>query len=706
MTARTRTDGRAKVTGGATYTADRPADWYAVLVTSTVGAGRITGLDVTAAEAAPGVTAVITHRNAPRLAEAGGVYAPKILPLQDDLVRYEGEPVAVVVADRLERAQEAAALVGVAYEETPVVMELDAALPQAYEIAGYYEPSGTSVGDVAAGLRDADVVLERTYTTAARHHSPIEPSGMVATWRDGELTIHDATQGVFNTHEVVTNALELPPEKVRIIAQYVGGGFGCKGYVWPHQIIAPMTARLVGGTVKLVLTRAQAFTSHGYQPPTRQTVTLGATSGGALTAVRHHSVNATSVYGDYLEMAAACGRTMYASPAIETSHEIAPVNTILPTPMRAPHDGPGMFALESAMDELAYELDIDPLELRLRNYAEQDPTHGRPFSSKELRACYAEGARRFGWDRRVMTPRATRDGNDLIGWGMASAIMPTFMMPANARVSIDAEGRVLVETSTQEIGTGTRTVLPQIAAEALGCSPDQVRIEMGDTTLPRAEMTAGSSTTLSVGSAIHNAARTLRAKLASTALGEGSAPADMVRVEGADLVVDGGPRVRLRETVSADGSWAPEEAGLTFSTFGAIFAEVRVDADLGLTRLSRLTGVYSAGRIINPLTARSQMIGGMTWGIGQALLEHSDVDPVLGRFVSKNLAGYLLPVNADVPDLDPSFAEEYDEHAGHIGGRGIGELGAVGVGPAIANAVFHATGIRVRDLPISPEELM
>ncbi|MQA87036.1 MAG: molybdopterin-dependent oxidoreductase [Streptosporangiales bacterium] len=713
MTARTRVDGWAKVTGAARYAADHRLDnlAHAVLVTSTVPAGRIAELDVTEAERAPGALAVITHRNAPRLSPAGDFYVQTVLPLQDDLIRYEGEPVAVVVADRLERAGEAAALVRVTYETAPATVELDDALPDAYRLGAYFEPITSSVGDVAAGLERADVVVERTYTTAARHHSTMEPSATLAEWRDGMLTLYDATQGVFNVRDAVCAALDLPADRVRVIAEYVGGGFGCKGFVWPHQLIAPMAARTVGGAVKLVLTRAQTFTSHGYQPPTRQTVTLGAARDGRLTAIRHTSVNSTSTYADHLEMAAICSRAMYACPAIETDHLLAPVSTVLPTPMRAPSDGPGMVALESAMDELAYELDIDPVELRLRNYAERDPTKGRPFSSKALRACYAEGARRFGWADRPMRPGALRDGNDLVGWGMASATMATFAAPASARVSIDADGRVLVEAGSQEIGTGTRTVLCQLAAEALGCPPERVTIRLGDTTLPPTGMTAGSSTTMSVGSAVQLAARSLRTKLASMALAEGDAPAELARLDGDALVVEGAPRTPLRELigddpVGAEASWSPSTADVSMHTFGAVFAEVRIDADLCLPRVSRLVGVYSAGRIVNPLTARSQMIGGMTWGIGQALLERSPVDRRLGRFVNKNLAGYLVPVNADVPELDASFVDEHDEHAGTVGGRGIGELGAVGVGPAIANAVFHATGTRIRGLPIAPETLL
>ncbi|HEY3682650.1 MAG TPA: xanthine dehydrogenase family protein molybdopterin-binding subunit [Streptosporangiaceae bacterium] len=719
MTARTRADGPAKVTGAARYAADwRHGDGvrYVALVTATIPAGRVTELDTSAAEAAPGVVTVLTHRNAPPLSEVTeGPYVHGLLPLHDDLVRYEGEPLAVVVADTLERAQEAAALVRVAYDRTDAVVDVDDALDKAYSPAAAARVD-SSVGDVPAGLAAADVVVERAYSTASRHHSPMEPAATVATWADGELTLYDASQGVFNVRAVVASALGLPKERVRVIAAYTGGGFGAKGFIWPHEIIAAMTAYTVGGTVKLVLTRAQSFTSHGYQPATRQTVALGARTDGTLTAVRHTSVNATSTYAEHLELAGDGTNSMYAAPAIATSHRVAPVATILPTPMRAPAEGVGMFALESAMDELAYELGVDPLELRLRNYAERDPSTGREFSSKKLRECYVEGARRFGWAGRPMAPGSLREGRDLVGWGMASTTMFTARMPASARVTIRADGSVLIEVGTQEIGTGVYTVMPQVAAEVLGCSPDQVTIALGDTLLPEAGMTAGSSTTASVGSAVRAAARALAGKLASMAFAEGGAPPETVVIDGADVVLSEGPvgRISLRdllgqtgaEQVSADGAYSPDDDGYTIKTFGAVFAEVRVDADLRLPRVSRITGVYSAGRIINELTARSQMTGGMIWGIGQALLEQSVPEPALGRFVSKNLAGYLVPVNADVHTLDASFVEEYDPHSGALGGKGIGELGASGVGAAIANAVHHATGIRVRDLPVTPEDLL
>ncbi|MBX6768614.1 MAG: molybdopterin-dependent oxidoreductase, partial [Actinomadura rubrobrunea] len=453
-------------------------------------------------------------------------------------------------------------------------------------------PADTRVGDVEEGLARGVVRLRRHYTTAARHHVPLEPSATMAEWRDGTLTVYDATQGVFNVRTVIAEALGLPIERVRVIAHYTGGGFGAKGYVWPHQLIAAMTARALGGAVRLTLTRAQTFTSHGYQPPTRQTVELAATAEGRLTALRHESLSATAAYGEYVEMAATVSRVAYACPAIETTHRVAPVATILPTPMRAPHEGTGTFALESAMDELAYEIGMDPLELRLRNYAEADPTTGKPFSTKRQYACYWEGAKRFGWEHRPFEPRSLREGTELIGKGMAGSVMTTFRFPAAARARLHADGTVVIEAGCQEIGTGAYTVLSQIAAETLNCSVDQVTLRLGDTALPQTGMTAGSSTTLSVGSAVQAAARALAVRLGAMV---GSDAAEATAIEGGALVVKNGPvdRVRLAElfarhgvdSVTAEGRWSPAESEYSMHSFGAVFAEVGVDEELCLIRV-------------------------------------------------------------------------------------------------------------------------
>ncbi|MEC4016911.1 xanthine dehydrogenase family protein molybdopterin-binding subunit [Streptomyces sp. H27-D2] len=696
-----RPDGPAKLTGAARYSGDTPADGaaYAVLVGATVARGRVAELDTAAARGAPGVTAVLTAADLPDLGAAP--LAHSVVPMQralDGAVRYEGQPIAIVLAKSWEQARYAAGLVRAGYADVRPAVTFEEAEDE-QERGPVMSPADERKGDVAAGLAAAHTTVSAAYSTADRHHSPIEPSATHARWDGERLTVHDSVQSVSLTRQALAAAFGVPAEQVRVISPYVGGGFGCKGYIWPHQILAAAAALVTGRPVKLQLTRAQMFTACGHQPVTRQTVSLGADAEGRLTALRHTSANATSRDDDHAEYTTDASTWMYASPAIEVRRRVRHTDRPQPTPMRAPHVGLGMFALESAMDELAYAAGIDPVELRLRNEPETDPLTGRPFSSRKQRECLREGAERFGWAARTSEPRSMRAGDELIGWGMAAATMDTFRFPSTARVGIDAEGRVRVETGTQEIGTGLPGVIAGIAAEVLGADPRAVEVRIGDTLLPPAAMTAGSSATIGVGSAVHAAASALREKLdgpVAPATGPGA------REPGADGYLE------------AEATWAPEESAdpggrsTTYSmhTYGAVFVEVRVDEELGLVRMERCTGVYAAGRIVNPLTARSQMTGGIAWGLGQALLEESRFDARLGRFRSKNLAGYVVPVNADIRDLDVSFVDDHDPHASALGAKGIGELGAVGVSAAIVNAVFHATGVRVRNLPVGIADLL
>jgi xanthine dehydrogenase YagR molybdenum-binding subunit len=692
-----RLEGPAKVTGQAQYAADTrmPGLIYAMIVPATVPHGRIARIETSVAASAPGVIRIFTHENTPKLHPLPSPPAGQIvMPLQDDRVLHEGQAVALVLADTLERVTEAARLVEVTYETAPFETDFLKRIEHGEARPAFGWPPDTSIGDFAAAWAAAPTRIEHVYRTADRHHNPMEPSATIAVWQGGELTLHDTTQAVVATRDGIAQALGLDAAKVRVRNDYIGGGFGCKGWIWPHQVLAAMAARELGRPVKLVLTRALSFTSHGYQAASQQTVALSARGDGKLTGMRHDSVLAGSYTGQHYELAGAGTRSLYASPAIRTTHRAVRVHRNEPTPMRAPLEGVGLVALEIAMDELAYELGLDPVALRLTNYAEVDPSDGKPFSSKKLRECYEEGARRFGWSRRSAAPRSMREGRDLVGWGMATAIFGAFRNPAKARLSLDRSGAVLIETSTQEMGTGARTVFPQIAADILGVPVERVGIAWGDTRLPPAPMQGGSTSTLSVGSAVQDGAQMLKRKLAEAGA---ATPADYARTV-AELGVD---------RVSVIGEYAPsQDASAALYSFGAVFAEVRIDEDLPLPRVSRVTGVYNAGKIINPKTARSQMIGGITWGIGQALLERSEMDHRLGRFLSKNLAGYLVPVNADVPEIDASFVEDFDAIAGPIGARGIGELGAIGVGAAIANAVFHATGVRIREVPIRPEMLL
>lgn len=703
-----RVDGRLKVTGGALYAADRRLEKpvrHAVLVGAAIPAGEILNLDTSEAERAPGVIKILTHRNAPKLTLP--MDAPpagqKNLPLQGATIHFEGEPIAVVVADTLENATHAAKLVRAEYRKLEYCTDYLSRQEQAIDGQGFF-PSDTKVGEVDAALKTAAVKIEQSYSTLDRHHHAIEPAATTCEWREGQLHVATSTQGVQAARLVLAKLFGLEPTKVQVTSPFVGGGFGGKGWLWPHQALCALAAREVGQPVKLVLQRSQDFTCHGYQPATLQKVVLGAKADGTLVAVRHTSLNPTSIEDDYLETCAMATRGTYATPNLETQTRMVRVNRNVPTPMRAPHEGPGLVGIEIAMDELAYALKMDPLALRLKNYAEKDPNDGRPFSAKKLRECYEEGARRFGWSRRTAAPRAMSDGSELVGWGMATAIMGTFRQPAKARASLDQEGRLLIEGSTQEIGTGSATVITQIAAEALGVSVDRVQLIWGEAHLPEAPMTAGSTTTLSFGSAVHDAVT----KLKQTLLGLAKAP-DLPTSAYSAVVKNSG-----QAKISADGEWAPgqdsdplgQPKDVALNSYGAVFVEVRLHPELLIPRVTRAVGVFNAGRIINPKTARSQLIGGFTWGLGQALLEKSPIDHRLGRYLSKNLAGSLVPVNPDVPELDLSFIEEPDFACSVLGARGIGELSACGTGPAIANAVFHATGKRIRELPIAPETLL
>jgi xanthine dehydrogenase YagR molybdenum-binding subunit len=700
-----------KVTGRAKYAGEEQAigTLHAALVHATIASGRVTRIDASEAEKVAGVVRVLTREHLPKLAPPVPVppVAQSVTPFMDDQVRYDGQPIAIVLAETLEAAEEAVPRVRVEYSrESPQLFASAATVvprSKADKNAYAFLELDTNKGSFdEAWASEAHARVDAEYETALRHHNPMEPSATLAEWRADELYVHDATQWSHGIRYALAALFGIDAAKVHVRCPYTGGGFGSKGYVWPNQIIAAQAARAIGRPVKLNVGRHGMYTDSGYQPAVLHHVRLAADREGRLTALSHETTSTTSIFDDYVEFASAGTRALYATPVLATRTRVRRCNLGNPTAMRAPHEGPGSFALESAMDELAAQLDLDPLELRLRNHADTDPSDGRPVSSKKLREIYAEGARRFGWEKRPRAPRSLREGNLLIGQGMCTGIMSTFRFASAARLTLDADGTVTVASACQEIGTGAYTVLSQVAADALEIPVSRVRLVLGDTSLPETAPTTGSSTTLSVGSAIKDAADKLRAKVAELA------------PHARDLAA--ALRERGIDRVSVEGVWKPH-GGVTFDatggssphsmhTWGAVFVEVTVDEALGLARLRRAVGGYSAGRIVNPRTARSQMIGGIIWGYGMALLEESAVEARWGRYLSKNLSGVMLPVNADIPDIDIFFADEYDPHASAIGARGIGELGATGVAAAIANAVWHATGKRVRRLPIRIADLL
>jgi xanthine dehydrogenase YagR molybdenum-binding subunit len=698
-----RPDGRDKVTGRARYAADydAPGLLHAVLVTSAIPAGRLAAIDINAALDEQGVVRVLTHADMPEFGALDGPPAAQsFMPLQDDEIRHEGQPIAIVLGVTLEAAQAGGRRIDARYERAAARLPVDpkwAALDKvavAPRKSGFlfFEPEYTKSDSDAAALAHASQGIDAVYLQPSRHHNAMEPSAILARWDGDSLTVYDATQHVYGVQQVLAARFKMPVGKVRVISQHTGGGFGGKGWVWPHEVLAAAAARIAGRPVRLVLSRADLYSCLGYQPRIAHKVALGADGSGRLTAVMHDVINVTAMTDDFVEFATEASKGLYATPAMHLRQRVERAHVSMPTPMRAPVEGPGTWALESAMDELAHALRMDPLDLRLANYAEKDPATGQPWSSKKLRQAYEEGARIFGWRERPPEPR--RDGHWLIGHGMASCTMGTFRNPSVAEVRLRADGTVLVETGTQDIGTGTLTIFPQIAAGVLGVPPEKVTLAMGDTRLPEAGPTYGSSSTMGVGAAVLRAAEDVRERLAR--LARRSTLAETLRAAGVNEIVGSG-----RFDPGKHG------AGYAMRTFGAVFVEVGVDPELGLLRLRRAVGSYSAGRIINPRTARAQMTGGIIWGWGMAAMEQSLHEPTLGRFLSKNLAGVAIPVNADIPaDITIHFVDEVDERASPIGGRGIGELPVTGVAAAVANAVFAATGQRIRELPITPDKLL
>jgi xanthine dehydrogenase YagR molybdenum-binding subunit len=725
-----RIDGRLKVTGAAHYAAEVPVAnvAHAVIVGAAIAKGRIASIDTGAAQKAPGVLAVLTHENAPKLpgAKSKGPGDRVLQLLQDDGVLYADQPVALVVADTLEHAQLAASLVTPRYIETPPVATLDGRLQEAYR-PGSLGPRGevdSSRGDFAAAFARASAKLEATYTTPVENHNPMEPHATIAVWQGpASITLYDSTQGIFTVRSRIARIFGIDPARVRVISHYVGGGFGCKGSAWSHVALAAMAAMVAGRPVKLVVTRQQMFSFVGHRPKTVQGVALGADASGKLLAMRHAVTSETSTFDEFVEPSASQTRMLYACPNVQTQHRLVRIDVGTPTYQRAPGESTGTYALESAMDELSYALKMDPIELRLRNYAEIDPDSGKPWSSKSLRECYKQGAARFGWSRRNPRPRSMRDGRWLVGLGMATATYPAGQSPASALARLQADGTARVQAGSQDIGTGTYTVMTQIAADALALPFERVRFELGDTSFPETPGSGGSRTASSTGSAVKMAAAALCQKLAQASVADPRSPLHGMAIDAVDFadgaVVSKDNRSKKdpyeaivsrsgQSEISAEFHTSEKEDRKKYSThsFGADFVEVRVDEDLGEVRVARVVAAFAAGKILNAKTARSQFIGGLVWAIGFALQEHTERDVRRARVVTRDLADYHVPVNVDVPAIDIISIPEDDPHVNEIGAKGIGEIGITGAPAAIANAVFHATGKRIRDLPITLDKLL
>jgi xanthine dehydrogenase YagR molybdenum-binding subunit len=731
-----RVDGAEKVTGSARYSGEitLPGLAYAEIVGSGVASGRITAINTMAAERANGVVAVLTHRDMPRINQVplvpslvgGPAPGETFFPMQDDVIHYAGQPVAIVVAGTLEQAQSAAALIGVDYAETASITTIAQGRDQAYEpkmIFGGLMPARMARGDAEAGLKAAGIRVKAEFRFAANHHNALESLTTMASWDGDELTLHDSCQGIKAVQLTVAALLGMPMSKVRVLTSFIGGSFGSKAMVWPHVTLTAIAARHVRRPVRFTAPRGQMFTSCGHREEQELRIELGASRDGKLTAIKHHKISVTSPFDDWAEPTFGAASEMYASPAYEGVLQLVHGNTMTPTFTRAPGEAVGVFTLECAMDELASELGIDPVELRLRNLAEAQPGTGNPWSSYGLPECLRRGAARIGWAGRNPRPRSERDGNWLIGTGMAAAAYPVafFMRPQRARAHLYADGSAIVQTSTQEFGTGMATALTQVAADALGVGLRDVRVESGDTTLPASGSPVGSNGAMMVSSAVHNACITVRDQLIGMAVNDPQSPlhgADPASVTAADgqLTLDSGAGeahadlMQRQHMMDADaiGTWTPPPIDTPHGllTFGAQFARVAVDAELGIIRVRQLVGAFAPGRVINPRTARSQLMGGMLWGMGQALLEGNQMDTRTGRWAKASLGDYLVPVNADAPDVDVELIEVDDQVAGPLGVKGVGEVGQVGAAAAIANAVYHATGYRARELPITIEQLL
>ena len=710
-----RVDGPLKVTGRARYAYERqdfgrPAVGF--MLGASIANGRIARMDTAAAERAPGVLHIMTHSNAPAQgARDGGVPDQFGRPwpvLEGDRIAWFGQPVALVVAETFEQARGAAGLIDAAYEAEPGAYDLAAHADRAYapRTANAGLATDSAMGDLDRAMADAPVVVDRAYTTPAHFAQPMEPQACLAHWVGEDLHVRPSVQIVVGVRMALARTLRVPPERVHVDTAFVGGGFGSKLRIHEEAVFAALAARVLGRPVKVAQTRRQVFALAGRRPETIQRVRLAATRGGRLTGVGHDVTMQGTERELYVEQTATVMRSLYAAPNRLTRHRVANLDVGFGEAVRGPGELPGLLAVESAVDELAHGLGMDPIELRIRNEPERDPEKGVPLSGRRLVECMREGAARFGWSARVARPGSRREGEDLVGMGMAAAIRMHFQGATRAVVRMERDGRVVVRSDMTDIGTGTYTILAQVAAEALGVAPERVAVELARSDLPRSPGSGGSWGAPNTANAVHRACEALKAKVLrpSNALAAGGG------VAAGDL--PGEVSRRFPDGVEGEGSIAamaddPNYKDYSQHTYGASFAEVAVSAVTGEVRLRRMLGVFAAGRIINPKTARSQLIGGMVWGVGSALHEAAHVDPRRGNVVNGDLAEYVVPVHADIPAaFEAVLLDDFDGKANPLGIKGVGELGVCGTGAAVANAVFNATGVRVRDFPITMDKLL
>lgn len=728
-----RVDGKIKVTGEAKYAAEfnAPNLLYGAVLNSTIAKGSIENIDTSAAMKLKGVVTVLTHLNRTDLAYYDSAYqdmdAPPgspFRPLFDNKIQFNMQPIALVVAETQELAQYATNLIQVTYEQEAHVTDFEKQMAQAYKPESYKAvPPPEPWGHPEAMINKLPHRVNATYTHPSMHHNPIEMHASTVYWEgEGKVTVYDKIQGAINSQEYLIEVFDLKQEDVSVLSPYVGGAFG-SGLRPQYQLfLAAMAALELRRSVKLVLSRPQMF-SFGHRPKTVQNVSLGADADGTLQAIIHEVYGETSSFEDYSENVVIWPAILYNCDHVKLNHKLVALDAYTPLDTRAPGGVTGIFALESAVDELAYRIGIDPLDFRLQNYSQIDQIEGKPFSSKELRECFRQGAEKFGWSKRKPEPRSMKKGNQLIGWGVATGAWEAKQKPASAKAVLTKDGELTVSSATGEIGTGTYTIMSQLAAETLGIKLENVTFLLGDSSLPKAPMQGGSATASSVGSAVFEVCQALGRKLYDLAKEIEGSPLKDLAFPDVEFT-DGHIRSRSEnvktvsiaevltqsksESLEAEIDATPHDIQDKYAVYAhsAVFAEVMVDKDLGTVKVTRLVSAIAGGRILNAKTAESQILGGMVWGIGMALEEHAVMDHEYGRFINHDLSKYHVPVNADIQELEVIFVAEQDDIVNPIGAKGLGEIGIVGVPPAIANAVYHATGKRVRDLPITLDKLM
>ena len=720
-----RIEARAKVTGAARYASDMPVanPAFACLVTSTIAKGRITTIDATAARAVPGVLDIMTHQNRPKLAPLkhsfdGGQGLTAVAPLAGPEIAHDGQIIAMVTAESFEAAREAAYRLIVNYQrEAPSATFGSRGVVEQPTAEVLPKRKDPKLGDAEAALRASAVVHDAEYATPTQHHNPLELFSTTATWLGDELTIYEPSQFVYGLRAGLATQLAMPPDKVRVLNEVVGGAFGSKGAITQRTALVALAAKKLGRPVKLVATRDQAFTISGHRHETRHRIRLGATRDGRFTAYHHDLWELNGRTDPYVNGGIENSAAMYAFPAVLSTARMVRADRNPPTYMRSPSEVPVMYALESAIDELAVKLAIDPVELRRRNDTTKNWVTGKPYTSRSLMQCYDAAGEAFGWKRRTPQPGSMRDGDWLIGWGCATATYPTLMSPAVARVRLAADGSARVEIAAHDVGTGAYTVICQSAAEALGVKPEQVAVSMGDSNLPPGPVSGGSVTTASACSAVKLACEGALRQLAispSATASQRTAAFERLKVGAIEEIgnfvppssASGSTAGLYKGAIDISGGPNASNDAKTMFSFGAEFVEVRVHARTREIRVPRIVGAFAAGRIMNPRTAHSQLMGGMIWGIGSALHEFTEIDKREARYTNDNLAEYLVPVNADIRQVDVIMLPEVDTEINPAGAKGLGELANVGTAAAVANAVFHATGRRIRELPITIDKLI